>query len=97
MESFDQPQDERQVAIKLFRTIESTEHYKDFQREAKIMRSLEHENIVKIYDYREEPLLIIMEFINNGALLTYLSIERPRLTEKKLLGFAANIAKVRML
>lgn len=95
MESFDEPQDERQVAIKLFRTIESTEQFRDFQREAKIMKTLEHENIVKIYGYREEPLLIIMEYINYGALLQYLSIQRPNLTERNLLEFAANIAKVR--
>ena len=96
MEPLDEPQDEQQVAIKLFKTIESNQQFRDFQREAKIMQTLEHENIVRIYEYRDDPLLIIMEYINFGALSQYLSIQRPNLTEKHLLRFATNIAKVRV-
>jgi Janus kinase 2 len=92
METFE---DEQPVAIKLFRMIESDAQFKDFQREAKIMRKLEHENIVKIYGFREDPLLIIMEYMNHGSLLTYLSIHRPDLRVENLLHFAADIAKVR--
>lgn len=87
-------EDETAVAIKLFRTIESNALFRDFQREAKIMKTLEHENIVKIYGFREDPLLIIMEYMNYGSLLTYLSIHRPDLKVENLLHFAANIAKV---
>lgn len=90
-------EDETQVAIKLFRMIESDAQFRDFQREAKIMKTLEHENIVKIYGFREEPLLIIMEYMNYGSLLTYLSIHRPDLKVENLLDFAANIAKVEIL
>lgn len=77
--------------------IESDAQFRDFQREAKIMKTLEHENIVKIYGFREEPLLIIMEYMNYGSLLTYLSIHRPDLKVENLLDFAANIAKVTIL
>lgn len=91
MESFE---DERPVAIKLFRMIESDAQFRDFQREAKIMKTLEHDNIVKIYGFREEPLLIIMEYMNDGSLLTYLSIHRPDLKVENLLDFASDIAKV---
>lgn len=94
METFE---DETPVAIKLFRQIESDSQFKDFQREAKIMKTLEHENIVKIYGFREDPLLIIMEYINYGSLLTYLSIHRPDLKVENLLDFASNIAKVRKM
>lgn len=90
----------REVAIKMFHTIESTSQFKDFQREAKIMKKLEHENIVKIYGFREEPLLIIMEYINYkncGTLQTYVSTRRSDLTVEELLGFASNIAKVRLM
>lgn len=90
-------EDETPVAIKLFRMIESDAQFRDFQREAKIMKTLEHENIVKIYGFREEPLLIIMEYMNYGSLLTYLSIHRPDLKVENLLDFAANIAKVEIL
>lgn len=91
MESFE---DETPVAIKLFRSIASISQFKDFQREAKIMKTLNHANIVKIYGFMEDPLLIIMEFMNGGSLLTYLSIHRPDLRVESLLNFAANIAKV---
>lgn len=90
-------EDETPVAIKLFRMIESDAQFRDFQREAKIMKTLEHENIVKIYGFREEPLLIIMEYMKYGSLLTYLSIHRPDLKVENLLDFAANIAKVEIL
>lgn len=84
----------------MFRTIESPSQFKDFQREAKIMKKLEHENIVKIYGFREDPLLIIMEYINYkncGTLQTFVSTSRSDLTVEKLLGFASNIAKVRLM
>lgn len=87
-------EDETPVAIKHFPQIESDALFRDFQREAKIMKTLEHDNIVKIYGFREDPLLIIMEFMNYGSLLTYLSINRPDLRVENLLNFAANIAKV---
>lgn len=86
--------EEMQVAIKLFRVIESNAQFRDFQREAKIMKTLQHENIVKICGFREDPLLIIMEYMNYGSLLTYLSIHRPDLKVENLLDFAADIAKV---
>lgn len=95
--SMESSEDETPVAIKLFRMIESDALFRDFQREAKIMKTLEHENIVKIYGFREEPLLIIMEYMNYGSLLTYLSIHRPDLKVENLLDFAANIAKVKIL
>lgn len=93
MESYD---DERQVAIKMFRSIESNAQFKDFQREARIMKTLKHENIVKIFGFHEEPLLIIVELMD-CSLQTYVSIHRCDLTVENLLDFAANIAKVRRL
>lgn len=92
METFE---DEQPVAIKRFQPIESNAQFKDFLREAEIMRKLNHENIVKIYGVCDDPLLIIMEYMNHGSLLTYLSIHRPDLKVENLLDFAANIAKVR--
>ncbi|CRK93974.1 CLUMA_CG007500, isoform A [Clunio marinus] len=90
METFE---DEKPVAIKCFKPIESNDQFKEFQREASMMKTLSHENIVKIYNYREDPLLIIMEYMNCGSLLQYLSINRPDLKVENLLNFAANIAK----
>lgn len=74
--------------------MESNTLFKDFQREYSIMDKLEHKNIVKIHGFMESPPLIIMEYINHGSLLTYLSIHRPDLKIENLLNFAANIADV---
>lgn len=83
------------VAIKLFRTSESETQFRDFQREAKIMKTLNCKNIVKILGFLDAPkLLIIMEYIEHGSLLVYLSIHRPNLTVHNLLNFAKNIASV---
>jgi serine/threonine protein kinase len=75
--------------------IESDVQYRDFLREAQIMRQLEHENIVKIYEFREDtPMLIIMEYVSQGSLQTYVSSNRPNLRVEDLLHFASNIANV---
>jgi serine/threonine protein kinase len=86
---------EAEVAIKLLRLIESNENFRDFQREAKIMKELNHENIVKIYGYCEQPLSIIMEHMKHGSLYSYLSYCKPTLTVRNLLTFASSIAKVK--
>lgn len=84
---------EKPVAIKCFKITESTGQQKDILREAKIMKSLKHENIVEIYDYCEHPLLIIMEKMSQ-SLLSYLPSNQPNLTVENLLHFALDIAKV---
>lgn len=84
---------EAEVAIKLLQ-IESNDNFRDFQREAKIMKELNHENILKIYGYCEQPLSIIMEYMKYGSLLQHLSYNKPTLTVQNLISFAMSIAKV---
>lgn len=84
---------EKPVAIKCFKITESSTQQKDILREAKIMKSLKHENIVEIYDYCEHPLLIIMEKMSQ-SLLSYLPSNQPNLSVENLLHFALDIAKV---
>lgn len=68
MESFNQEETvETSVAIKCFKSFESNSQFKDFLREAKIMKTLQHENIVKIYEFYEDPLLIIMEYMSGNV------------------------------
>lgn len=86
--------EEKEVAIKRFRPIASINQTKDFQREVRMMKALNHENIVKIYDFHEDMLLIIMEFMSDGALENYVSIHRHNLKVDDLLHFALDIAKV---
>ncbi|KAL7041532.1 hypothetical protein ACKWTF_000809 [Chironomus riparius] len=83
---------EKPVAIKCFKITESNAQQKDILREAKIMKSLKHENIVEIYDYCDNPLLIIMEKMSQ-SLLSYLPSNQPNLVVENLLHFALDIAK----
>lgn len=93
MEAYED-ESETTVAMKLFCILPEPSDLRDFQREAKIMKNLRHENIVRIYGFTEQPLLIIMEYMINGCLLSYLSFKRPDLKEVNLLNFAKNIASV---
>lgn len=86
---------EIKVAIKRLLHIDSNDIsvYKDFVHEAKLMKKLSHENIVKIYGFMETPLIIIMEFMPR-TLHRHLNIHRSELKVEHLLQFAEDIAKV---
>lgn len=66
----------------------------DFKREVAIMKKLQHPNIVRFIDFIDEPdkLVVVMEFVENGSLLDYLSYKRYDLTKPVLLRFAKDIA-----
>lgn len=68
-----------EVAVKMMR--EGTMHQEDFIEEAKTMMKLQHENLVKLYGVctKKQPILIVTEFLRNGALLTYLRRYKQRL------------------
>lgn len=57
------------------------------------MKKLQHENIVKIYGFFENPLIIIMEYMPD-SLLRFLNIHKSSLRVENLLHFAEDIAKV---
>uniref|UniRef100_A0A7E4UZG6 Tyrosine-protein kinase n=1 Tax=Panagrellus redivivus TaxID=6233 RepID=A0A7E4UZG6_PANRE len=63
------------VAVKLAKTSEMTkEKIKEMMKEARLMRNYDHPNIVRLYGVavEREPLMIVMELINGGALDEYL-------------------------
>lgn len=82
-----------QVAIKQFKTTLDKHSLKDFEREIKIMQSLQHPNIVKIISWMHHPcIMIIMEYMRHGSFHMYLSAHSPSLTTQRLLKFAKDIA-----
>ncbi|VDM97315.1 unnamed protein product [Thelazia callipaeda] len=63
------------VAIKLAKTAEMTKgKIKEMMKEARLMRNYEHPNVVRMYGVcvEHEPLLIVMELVDGGALDVFL-------------------------
>ncbi|XP_030623229.1 tyrosine-protein kinase JAK2a [Chanos chanos] len=75
----------------------SAEHMRDFEREIEILKSLQHENIVKYkgvcYSPGRNNLRLIMEYLPFGSLRDYLSKNKDRFDHKKLLLYASQICK----
>lgn len=79
------------VAVKMIRPKRST--IKEFQEESKIMKAVDHKNIVKILDfYCESHVAIIVEYMPRGNLGCYVAAQRHHLTTPDLLRFARDIA-----
>ncbi|KAI1714302.1 protein tyrosine kinase domain-containing protein [Ditylenchus destructor] len=73
------------VAIKCAKAGEVTkENIKELMSEARLMRSFEHPNIVKLYGvaFEREPILIVMELVQGGSLDKYLRKQPTTLDEK---------------
>uniref|UniRef100_A0AAR2IJC9 Tyrosine-protein kinase n=2 Tax=Pygocentrus nattereri TaxID=42514 RepID=A0AAR2IJC9_PYGNA len=75
----------------------TTEHMRDFEREIEILKSLQHENIVKYkgvcYGAGRRNLRLVMEYLPYGSLRDYLSKNRDRIDHKKLVHYASQICK----
>ncbi|KAH0628310.1 hypothetical protein JD844_009266 [Phrynosoma platyrhinos] len=73
------------------------EHLRDFEREIEILKSLQHDNIVKYkgvcYSAGRRNLKLIMEYLPYGSLRDYLPKHKDRLDHKKLLQYASQICK----
>lgn len=82
------------VAVKQIKSADNKTGYQDLQREIKIMKTLQHKNIVEIKGVVEDPeTLLVMEYVPLGSLLIYIKTQRNRLTEKQLLKFSLDIAE----
>ncbi|XP_060093361.1 tyrosine-protein kinase JAK2 [Heteronotia binoei] len=73
------------------------EHLRDFEREIEILKSLQHDNIVKYkgvcYSAGRRNLKLIMEYLPYGSLRDYIQKHKDRLDHKKLLQYASQICK----
>ncbi|XP_061881048.1 tyrosine-protein kinase JAK2 [Entelurus aequoreus] len=75
----------------------TAEHIRDFEREIEILKSLQHENIVKYkgvcYSAGRCNLRLIMEYLPFGSLRDYLMKNKERIDHKKLMHYASQICK----
>uniref|UniRef100_A0A8D3DXG0 Tyrosine-protein kinase n=1 Tax=Scophthalmus maximus TaxID=52904 RepID=A0A8D3DXG0_SCOMX len=75
----------------------TAEHIRDFEREIEILKSLQHENIVKYkgvcYSAGRRNLRLIMEYLPFGSLRDYLIKHKDHFDSKKLLHYASQICK----
>uniref|UniRef100_A0AAV2IXI7 Tyrosine-protein kinase n=1 Tax=Knipowitschia caucasica TaxID=637954 RepID=A0AAV2IXI7_KNICA len=75
----------------------TAEHLRDFEREIDILKSLQHENIVKYkgvcYSAGRRNLRLIMEYLPYGSLRDYLIKNKDHIDGNKLLHYASQICK----
>uniref|UniRef100_A0A672IEU1 Tyrosine-protein kinase JAK2 n=1 Tax=Salarias fasciatus TaxID=181472 RepID=A0A672IEU1_SALFA len=75
----------------------TAEHIRDFEREIEILKSLQHENIVKYkgvcYSAGRQNLRLIMEYLPFGSLRDYLIKNKERIDHKKLVHYTSQICK----
>uniref|UniRef100_A0A672ZIB2 Tyrosine-protein kinase n=1 Tax=Sphaeramia orbicularis TaxID=375764 RepID=A0A672ZIB2_9TELE len=75
----------------------TAEHLRDFEREIEILKSLQHENIVKYkgvcYSAGRRNLRLIMEYLPYGSLRDYLIKNKDHFDSLKLLHYASQICK----
>ncbi|KAI9342559.1 kinase-like domain-containing protein [Obelidium mucronatum] len=78
-------ENKRKVALKIINktSIKKPEHVTRIKREVRILRLLNHPNIVKLYDVAEtdKEIILSMEYIEGGELFDFI-VANPRLNEK---------------
>uniref|UniRef100_A0A2R5LF78 Tyrosine-protein kinase n=1 Tax=Ornithodoros turicata TaxID=34597 RepID=A0A2R5LF78_9ACAR len=90
---------EETVAVKCMRktslleSLQTDSGFRDLQREIEIMKNLRHPNIVEIKGLVEEPeMMLVMEYVEMGSLLTYLQSFKSKITHPQLLKYSEDIA-----
>uniref|UniRef100_A0A3Q2XMV3 non-specific protein-tyrosine kinase n=1 Tax=Hippocampus comes TaxID=109280 RepID=A0A3Q2XMV3_HIPCM len=75
----------------------TAEHVRDFEREIDILKSLQHDNIVKYkgvcYSFRRRNLRLVMEYLPFGSLRDYLIKNKERMDRHKLMRYTSQICK----
>ncbi|XP_053322034.1 tyrosine-protein kinase JAK2 [Spea bombifrons] len=95
---YDPLQDNTGEVVAVKKLQHTTEEYlRDFEREIEILKSLQHENIVRYkgvcYSAGRRNLRLIMEYLPYGSLRDYLQKHKERLDFKKLLQYSTQICK----
>ncbi|XP_077296658.1 tyrosine-protein kinase Fer-like [Arctopsyche grandis] len=83
-----------EVAVKTCQTTLSEEQKKTFLDEARLLKQYEHPNIVKIIGIcvQKNPIMIVMELVTGGSLLSFLKGNQKFLTIEHLLEMCRDIS-----
>jgi len=82
------------VAVKTCKITLPDEQKKKFLQEGRILKQYEHPNIVRFIGIcvQKQPIMIVMELVPGGSLLTYLRSNNEKLGTKALLGMCQDAA-----
>ncbi|XP_048522923.1 tyrosine-protein kinase Fer isoform X2 [Dendroctonus ponderosae] len=82
------------VAVKTCRVTLPEEHKKKFLQEGRILKQYDHPNIVKLIGIcvQKQPIMIVMELVPGGSLLTFLRKKSNSLSEGQLMKMCLDAA-----
>ncbi|CAG9833730.1 unnamed protein product [Diabrotica balteata] len=82
------------VAVKTCRVTLPEEHKKKFLQEGRILKQYDHPNIVKLIGIcvQKQPIMIVMELVPGGSLLTFLRKKATLLVEGQLMKMCLDTA-----
>ncbi|KAF6203742.1 hypothetical protein GE061_002076 [Apolygus lucorum] len=85
---------DEEVAVKTCRVTVAEEHKRKFLQEGRILKQYDHPNIVKLIGIcvQKQPIMIVMELVVGGALLTYLRTNASVVTTKQLVNMCRDAA-----
>ncbi|XP_050539411.1 tyrosine-protein kinase Fer isoform X2 [Daktulosphaira vitifoliae] len=84
----------QEVAVKTCRVTVPDEHKKKFLQEGRILKQYDHPNVVKLIGIcvQKQPIMIVMELVTGGSLLTYLRNNSKTLTVFQLVSMCRDAA-----
>ncbi|KAK9688404.1 Protein tyrosine and serine/threonine kinase, partial [Popillia japonica] len=84
----------QEVAVKTCRVTLPDEHKKKFLQEGRILKQYDHPNIVKLIGIcvQKQPIMIVMELVPGGSLLTFLRKKATTLTDSQLMNMCLDAA-----
>ncbi|KAK7792067.1 hypothetical protein R5R35_007100 [Gryllus longicercus] len=84
----------QEVAVKTCRVTLPEEHRRKFLQEGRILKQYDHPNVVRLIGIcvQKQPIMIVMELVAGGSLLTFLRNRAATLTQRQLLGMCRDAA-----
>lgn len=85
---------DQEVAVKTCRVTVAEEHKRKFLQEGRILKQYDHPNVVKLIGIcvQKQPIMIVMELVVGGSLLTYLRNNASSLSTKQLITMCRDAA-----